>query len=177
MAAFRITSVLRPQLFTDHVAIVTGGATGIGKSITQELVNLGCKVVVAARNETRLQEFASSYNKIIGKEHVFPIKCNIRKEEEVEAMVSQALKKFGKVNFLVNNGGGQFMTRTEDISPKGWHAVIETNLTGTFYCLKHVYSQYMKDHGGSIVNIIVDIYKVIFIVLHVQVRLRRNILK
>ena len=160
MAGLRLNSVLRPRLFADYVAIVTGGATGIGGMITNELVSLGCKVVVAARNEERLKEFATLVNKSNGRELVYPIRCNIRKEEEVVSMVSTTVKQFGKIDFLVNNGGGQFMSRTEDISAKGWHAVVETNLTGTFYCLKHVYNQYMKQHGGSIVNIIADIYKV-----------------
>ena len=160
--AFKLNSVLRPRLFAGYVAIVTGGATGIGGMITNELVTLGCKVVVAARNEERLREFAATVNKAIGREQVFPIRCNIRKEEEVMSMVTTTVKQFGKIDLLVNNGGGQFMSRTADISAKGWHAVVETNLTGTFYCLKHVYLQYMKEHGGSIVNIVVDNYKVLY---------------
>ena len=161
MAAFKLNSVLRPRLFAGYVAIVTGGATGIGGMITNELVTLGCKVVIAARNEERLKEFAAAVNRNNGRELVYPIRCNIRKEEEVLSMVNTTVEQFGKIDLLVNNGGGQFMSRTEDISAKGWHAVVETNLTGTFYCLKHVYSQSMKKHGGSIVNIIADIYKVI----------------
>ena len=160
MATSKLKSVLRPYLFAGNVAIVTGGATGIGGMITNELVTLGCKVVVAARNGDRLKEFAATVNKSIGSNLVYPIRCNIRKEEEVSALMSEAVKQFGKIDYLVNNGGGQFMSRTEDISAKGWHAVVETNLTGTFYCLKHVYEKSMKQHGGSIVNIIADIYKV-----------------
>ncbi|KAI6654737.1 Peroxisomal trans-2-enoyl-CoA reductase [Oopsacas minuta] len=159
MAAFKLNSVLRRQLFVGRVAIVTGGATGIGGMITNELVTLGCRVVIAARNEDRLKEFATTVNKNTGHDLVYPIRCNIRKEEEVSELMSKTVKQFGKIDYLVNNGGGQFASQTEDISAKGWHAVVETNLTGTFYCLKHVYDKYMKKHGGSIVNIIADIYK------------------
>ena len=61
--------------------------------------------------------------------------CNQRLQ--VKALVKYTLGNLGKLDFLVNNGGGQFTSRVEDISAKGWHAVLETNLYGTFYCCKH----------------------------------------
>lgn len=152
-------SVLRAGLFNGKVGIVTGGATGIGMAITDELVSLGCKVVVASRKQERLIEYADTKNRIAGNTMVHPIQCNIRKEEEVQNLMEQTVKELGRIDFLVNNGGGQFMSLTADIKAKGWHAVVETNLTGTFYCMKHAYKTYMAQHGGSIVNIIVDIYK------------------
>nr|XP_025951278.1 peroxisomal trans-2-enoyl-CoA reductase [Dromaius novaehollandiae] len=84
---------------------------------------------------------------------VTPIQCNIRKEEEVQALVKSTLNLCGKIDFLVNNGGGQFMSPAEAIRAKGWNAVIDTNLTGTFYCCKAVYNAWMQEHGGVIVNI------------------------
>lgn len=84
---------------------------------------------------------------------VTPIQCNIRNEDEVEALVKSTLSLYGKIDFLVNNGGGQFASPSEAIRAKGWNAVIDTNLTGTFYCCKAVYNAWMKEHGGVIVNI------------------------
>ncbi|XP_044294441.1 peroxisomal trans-2-enoyl-CoA reductase isoform X2 [Varanus komodoensis] len=78
---------------------------------------------------------------------------------KVEALVKSTLKLYGRIDFLVNNGGGQFPSPAEAISSKGWNAVIETNLTGTFYCCKAVYNAWMKDHGGAIVNIVADMWK------------------
>ena len=56
---------------------------------------------------------------------------------QVEALMKYAVEEHGQIDYLVNNGGGQFMSPVADITAKGWHAVIDTNLTGTFYCLKH----------------------------------------
>ena len=85
---------------------------------------------------------------------VKPIRCNIRKEDDVKATVAQVLADYGKIDFLVNNGGGQFPSMTQDMSLKGWNAVIETNLTGTFLMSREVFNQHFVDHGGSIANII-----------------------
>uniref|UniRef100_A0A7N5K9A5 Peroxisomal trans-2-enoyl-CoA reductase n=1 Tax=Ailuropoda melanoleuca TaxID=9646 RepID=A0A7N5K9A5_AILME len=151
-------SCLAPGLLQQQLAIVTGGATGIGKAIAAELLQLGCNVVIASRNFDRLKSVAGELKASLpptNKAQVTPIKCNIRKEEEVNDLVKSTLDIYGKINFLVNNGGGQFISPTEHISAKGWNAVIETNLTGTFYMCKAVYNSWMKQHGGSIVNIII----------------------
>ncbi|EDL75249.1 peroxisomal trans-2-enoyl-CoA reductase, isoform CRA_c [Rattus norvegicus] len=151
-------SYLAAGLLQNQVAVVTGGATGIGKAISRELLHLGCNVVIASRKLDRLtaavDELRASQPPSSSTQ-VTAIQCNIRKEEEVNNLVKSTLAKYGKINFLVNNAGGQFMAPAEDITAKGWQAVIETNLTGTFYMCKAVYNSWMKDHGGSIVNIIV----------------------
>ncbi|XP_032134194.1 peroxisomal trans-2-enoyl-CoA reductase [Sapajus apella] len=151
-------SVLAPGLLQGQVAIVTGGATGIGKAIAKELLELGSNVVIASRKFERLKSVADELKASLpptSQAQVVPIQCNIRKEEEVNNLVKSTLDIYGKINFLVNNGGGQFLSPAEHISSKGWNAVVETNLTGTFYMCKAVYSSWMKQHGGSIVNIIV----------------------
>ncbi|XP_039089110.1 peroxisomal trans-2-enoyl-CoA reductase [Hyaena hyaena] len=151
-------SCLAAGLLKNQLAIVTGGATGIGKAIVTELLNLECNVVIASRNFDRLKSTADELKASLpptSKAQVTPIRCNIRKEEEVNNLIKSTLDIYGKINFLVNNGGGQFMSSAEHITAKGWHAVINTNLTGTFYLCKAVYTSWMKDHGGSIVNIIV----------------------
>ncbi|XP_029788783.1 peroxisomal trans-2-enoyl-CoA reductase isoform X3 [Suricata suricatta] len=149
-------SFLAAGLLKNQSAIVTGGATGIGKAIATELLNLECNVVIASRNFDRLKSTADELKASLpptNQAQIIPIRCNIRKEEEVNSLVKSTLNIYGKINFLVNNGGGQFMSSAENISAKGWHAVIETNLTGTFYMCKAVYTSWMKEHGGSIVNI------------------------
>ncbi|KAI6053820.1 peroxisomal trans-2-enoyl-CoA reductase [Marmota monax] len=151
-------SCLAPGLLQNQTAIVTGGATGIGKAIAKELLHLGCNVVIASRKIERLKSAAKELKSTLppsSQAQVTPLQCNIRKEEEVDNLIKSTLAIYGKINFLVNNGGGQFLSPFEDISSKGWHAVIETNLTGTFYMCKAVYKLWMKEHGGSIVNIIV----------------------
>ncbi|XP_051839549.1 peroxisomal trans-2-enoyl-CoA reductase isoform X3 [Antechinus flavipes] len=152
-----IKSCLAAGLLRNQVAIVTGGGTGIGKAIASELLHLECNVVIASRNFDRLKSTAEELNAErlpSNKAIVTPIQCNIRKEEEVNNLVKSTLDVHSKINFLVNNGGGQFLSPTEHITSKGWNAVVETNLTGTFYLCKAVFKSWMKDNGGSIVNII-----------------------
>ncbi|GIY05033.1 peroxisomal trans-2-enoyl-CoA reductase [Caerostris darwini] len=154
----KIFSVFRRDLFNDKVAIVTGGGTGIGKAISIELLYLGCKVVIASRKEENLSQAVKDI-KLLLKDNapdVSSIVCNIRKEDEVQNLVTATLKKYGRIDFLVNNGGGQFLSFASDISSKGWDAVVETNLKGPFLLSKEVYNKWMIDHGGSIVNILMD---------------------
>lgn len=164
MATFarEVRSIFRPNLFKKKVAIVTGGATGIGHAIVSELLYLGCHVIIASRKVERLQAATENFQKQIPASscsEINYVKCNIREEEEVKNLISTTLSKYGKLDYLINNGGGQFLSPSENITLKGWKAVIETNLTGTFLCCREAYNQYMKENSGVIVNIIADMWK------------------
>lgn len=89
------------------------------------------------------------------------VPINIRDEESVEKGVDNILSKAGKIDFLVNNAGGQFVSPAESISTKGWNAVIDTNLNGTYNMSKALYLKSMKENGGSIINITANIERVI----------------
>lgn len=158
--ALRIGSIFRPNLFKGKVGIVTGGATGIGKAITEELLYLGSSVTIASRNEDNLKSAVKGFQERIlpadESDRVTFIPCNIRKEDQVKELFRHTLDKYGHVDFVVNNGGGQFVSMAENISLKGWNAVVETNLTGTFLMCKEAYRQWMEKNGGAIVNIIME---------------------
>lgn len=153
-------SVFRAGLFAGSVAIVTGGGTGIGRSIATELLHLGCKVVIASRNVERLEAAAAEMiaERKDGAE-IVALSCNVRDEDQVSSLVESTLKRFGKIDFMVNNGGGQFVSPTEDIRLKGWKAVIDTNLNGTFLLCREVYNRWMKENGGAIVNMAMNFYR------------------
>eukprot|EP01006_Ploeotia_vitrea_P051241 TRINITY_DN67539_c3_g1_i8.p1 TRINITY_DN67539_c3_g1~~TRINITY_DN67539_c3_g1_i8.p1 ORF type:complete len:300 (-),score=6.96 TRINITY_DN67539_c3_g1_i8:254-1120(-) len=152
-------SVLRSGTFGGKTAIVTGGGSGIGKAISTELAQLGCNVVIASRNMEKLQKAKTEIEEATTSGLISTIECNIRKEEEVKRLMDETVEKFGKIDFLVNNGGGQFISPAALIKTKGWHAVVETNLTGTFICCREAYRASMQKHGGSIVNIIADMWR------------------
>jgi len=84
--------------------------------------------------------------------------CDIRQEDGVVALVQAVLAAQGRIDALVNNAGGQYWTPLEAISAKGWEAVINTNLTGGFLVARECYRQWMAAHGGSIVNIVADMW-------------------
>ena len=84
---------------------------------------------------------------------VVGLSTNIRKPDEVQALVEWIVETHGALHLLVNNAGGQFIVDSADLSRKGFNAVVDTNLIGTFLMCREAYAQYMCDHGGSIVNV------------------------
>jgi peroxisomal trans-2-enoyl-CoA reductase len=151
-------SVFREDLFRGKTALVTGGGTGIGLAITKELALTGCKVVIASRSHSKCKEAAEQVNQLIAQQKgsgsvIAGPSTSIRKEEEIKALVEFVIKQCGSLDLLVNNAGGQFLSPAEDISSRGFSAVLETNLLGTFLVCREAYTQYMQDNGGSIVNI------------------------
>ena len=152
------TSIFAPGLFRDRVAIVTGGATGIGLAIAEELVKLGARVVIASRKRARLEIAARGLSAQYGAE-VLPVVCNIRDRAQVEALFDATLARFGRVDFVVNNGGGQFLSPAASITEKGWNAVLQTNLTGSWNMCQVAAQKWMLEHGGKIVGIVADMWR------------------
>src|SRR5438552_2233021 len=96
-------SIFRDGLFRDRVAIVTGGATGIGLAIAEDLCQLGATVVIASRKAERLAIAAKGLSEEYGAV-VVPFQCNVRDRRQVEALFDDALRRFGRVDYVVNNG-------------------------------------------------------------------------
>ena len=148
-------SIFRHGLLANKTAIVTGGATGIGRGITKELMELGCHVIIASRDQEKLRSAAAELEDLSENGSVEHVKCDVRNSDDVTTLMKHAISVRGKIDYLVNNGGGQFPSSAETISDKGWHAVIDTNLTGTFrMCREAVTTGNMRENGGAIVNII-----------------------
>jgi len=147
----------RENLFQDKVALVTGGGTGIGSAVAKELALLGATVVIASRSFEKCDISAKRINEEIrnksnGKILAGP-STSIRDEKQVEALIAFIIKKLNKLDLVVNNAGGQFVSEAAELSRNGFSAVVDTNLVGTFLVCREAYNQYMCEHGGSIVNI------------------------
>jgi citronellol/citronellal dehydrogenase len=156
MAAF-FQSVFRDQLFAGQAGIVTGAGSGIGRCTAHELAALGARVALVGRKAEKLEAVAREIADAGGSARFYT--ADIREEERVREMVRAVLGDFGRIDFLVNNAGGQFMAPLEAISAKGWDTVVRTNLTGGFLMAREVYLQWMKQQrGGAIVNMIANMW-------------------
>lgn len=134
------------------VVLVTGASTGIGAAIARELGSLGATVVIASRKPENVEPAAAGLTRELGRE-VFAEIMDIRDRDAVGAAVGRVVARHGRIDVLVNNGGGQFMAPAETIPPKGWDAVVATNLTGTWNVTRAVADAWMLAHGGRVVNI------------------------
>lgn len=156
LAAMPLT--FRDGLFAGQVALVTGGGRGIGKAIAWQLARLGARVAITGRNAERLEATADAMR---ARGHdVAAIPMSIRDPEACAATVAAVIERFGRLDHLVNNAGGQFPQAAIDFKPKGWNAVIDTNLNGTWY-MTQAAARAWRDTGtpGSIVNIVAVIWR------------------
>lgn len=152
----RYDSVFREDLFKDQVILVTGGGSGIGRCIAHELTALGAHAILVGRKQDKLDAVAAEITSDGGSCETASF--DIRDEEAVAAAIADMAKRHGRIHGLVNNAGGQFPANAEDISKKGWDAVIATNLTGGFLMSREVFKASMAEHGGAIVNITADMH-------------------
>lgn len=149
-------SVFKPGLFTGQTIIVTGGGSGIGRCTAHELAHLGAHVVLVGRSIEKLQ---ATQAEIIGDGGDASYhSCDIRDEEAVKAMVAAVLAERGLIHHLVNNAGGQYPAPLSMINQKGFEAVVRNNLVGGFLIAREVFNQCMSKHGGSIVNMLADMW-------------------
>jgi citronellol/citronellal dehydrogenase len=149
-------SVFRDGLFAGQAGIVTGAGSGLGRCTAHELAALGARVALVGRRLEKLEAVAREIADAGGQARCYA--ADIREEDRVREVVRAVLADFGRIDFLVNNAGGQFGSPLETISAKGWDAVVRTNLTGGFLMARETYVQWMRQHGGAIVNMIADMW-------------------
>ena len=149
-------SVFRPGLFTGQTIIVTGGGSGIGRCTAHELAWLGAHVALVGRKPEKLEAVRAEIAEDGGSASAHA--CDIREEAIVGQTIADVLQQRGRIDGLVNNAGGQYRAPMKTISTKGFEAVVRNNLTGGFIFMREAYLRWMEAHGGSIVNIIADIW-------------------
>ena len=140
------------ELLKKKIIIITGGGTGLGKSMAQRFGELGANLVITSRKLEVLEETAEELR--TSGANVLPLQCDVRKPDEVEEMISRAVGEFGAVDVLVNNAAGNFISPTERLSPGGFKVIVDIVLNGTFNCTLSAGKEMIKRGGGVILNII-----------------------
>lgn len=141
------------DLLKDKTILVTGGGTGLGRSMVKRFLELGAKVAISSRREGLLQEEAKNLTDETGGE-VLPVQVDVRDPEKVTAMIDAVENHFGRVDVLVNNAAGNFISPTERLSHRAVDAVLGIVLHGTMYCTLELGKRWIaKEHKGVVLNI------------------------
>ena len=146
--------MLKKNSLKDKVILVTGVGSGLGKSMVKYFLDLGANVIITSRREKLLNEVAKEFNSKY-KSEVFPISCDVRNIDQVENVIDKSFKKFGKVDCLLNNAAGNFISPTERLSTRAFDAVIDIVLKGTINFSLTLGKRWINNKNkGNILNIV-----------------------
>jgi NAD(P)-dependent dehydrogenase (short-subunit alcohol dehydrogenase family) len=138
------------DLLRDKRVLITGGGTGLGKAMAQRFLELGAEVHICGRRQEVLEQTAAELS-THGSIHAIP--CDVRNLEAVDAMIDSIWEE-APLDILVNNAAGNFIARTEDLSPRAWESVINIVLMGTLHCTMACGRRWLKGaHGGTVLSI------------------------
>ncbi len=136
---------------TGRVAIVTGGAVGLGRQMAEGLAEMGANLVLCSRKMERCQQAAEELQRLGVKTHACG--CDVRNPAHIQQVVEATLAQFGRIDILVNNAGTSWGAPVEAMRLEEWNKVIETNLTGTFLFSQAVGKVMIQQHRGKIINV------------------------
>ncbi len=147
--------MLRDDALKGKVIVVTGGGSGLGKAMTQYFLELGAKVAITSRDLEKLKNTAKELEAATGGS-CLPIQCDVRHYEEVENMLQEVLKAFGKVDVLLNNAAGNFISPTERLSANAFDTIIDIVLKGTKNCTLAFGKHWIdtKQKSSTVLNIV-----------------------
>jgi NAD(P)-dependent dehydrogenase (short-subunit alcohol dehydrogenase family) len=146
--------MLKPGSLKDRTIIVTGGGTGLGKSMGKYFLELGANLVITSRKLDVLEKTASSLSSETGGK-VLPVQCDVRKYEEIENVIKSAEKEFGQVHAVLNNAAGNFISPTERLSHRAFDIVVDIVLKGTYYTTLAAGKNWIeKKQPGVFLNIV-----------------------
>lgn len=144
-------SVFQSDLLQSRVVLVTGGGTGIGKAIATALGQHGARVVICSRKQEVLDTAQAELAAL--EIECLPLSADIRDMTAVEGVVAAAIRQFGRLDIVVNNAAGNFPASIEDLSSNGFRTVVDIDLQGTFNVTKAAFTAWLKEHGGTVINI------------------------
>ena len=146
--------MLREDALKGKVAIVTGGGSGLGKAMTKYFLQLGAKVVITSRNLEKLYGTAKELEDQTGG-RVLCVACDVRNWDEVEAMKEAALKEFGRIDILLNNAAGNFISPTERLTHSAFDSILDIVLKGTKNCTLSIGKHWIDSKTpGTVLNIV-----------------------
>jgi len=144
---------LTTKPFSEQIAIVTGGGTGIGRAFTEALATAGVKVVIASRREDVLRRSADEMNATLDSERVFAYQFDIRNSAAIEELAANVVERWQAIDVLINNSGLAVPETVEEITDEGWDTVMETNLRGVMQLVRAVLPHMRTNDFGDIINI------------------------
>ena len=148
----RLPLAFRDGLFDDQVILITGGSGSIGTAMSVMFGRLGAAIVACGRSGERLEILADRLRSI--DVPIETMTMTVRDPDQVTALIDEAWARCGRLDVVINNAGGQFASPALDITPKGWNAVVETNLYGPWYVMQAAARRWVEEgRAGNIVNI------------------------
>jgi len=144
---------MKTKLFSEQVAIVTGGGTGIGRAFAQVLASAGARVIIASRSAEVLRRTAAELNATLDAERVFLYVFDIRDRTQIESLVGNVSERWQSIDVLINNSGLAVPETVDHITDEGWDKVTETNLRGVMQLVRSALPHMIKNDFGDIVNV------------------------
>lgn len=139
-------------MLKNKTALVTGSSQGIGKAILCSLAQKGCNVIIHYFKSTR--EVKKTIHELKQKRiNILAIKADLTSEKEVKSLLKKIKNKYGKLDILINNVGNYIKKPLNKLQTSEWHAIINSNLNSTYYCIKNALPLLRKSHSGRIINI------------------------
>lgn len=149
-----ITGMLKEDSLKGKTIIISGGGTGLGKSMGKYMLELGANIVITSRKGSVLEETAKELSDQTGGK-VLPVVCDIRKYEEIENVIKETEKQFGKIDGVLNNAAGNFISPTERLSHRAFDIVVDIVLKGTYYFTLAAGKNWIaKKQPGTFLNIV-----------------------
>ncbi len=151
------TAMLKEDSLKDKVIVITGGGTGLGKAMGKYFVELGADLVIASRKMDVLEATANELSEINGG-NVLPVQCDVTEYSSVENLLKTSVNKFGRVDILLNNAAGNFISPTERLSNRAFDIIINIVLRGTYNCTLAFGKHWIKEKQKATVLNIVTTY-------------------
>lgn len=149
----------KPGFLNGKVAVITGGHGGMLFEVARAYLKFGASVAILARKEDKINEAVQKLKTDTGSDKIIGVKCDVREVKIVEEAIDKVLNEFKKIDILVNGAAGNFLASLDSLSVNAFRTVMNIDLLGTFIVTKVVYTKWMKQHGGVIINFSAGLYQ------------------